>query len=85
MGETVAEQTSYTLKNILHVLTAAGIGEKEVVKVNAYLKDKKDFEAFNQVYATFFSDPKPARTTIVCDLVGPFLVEIDCVACAGAQ
>lgn len=83
MGDTVAEQTDYTLKNILHVLTAAGIGEKGVVKVNVYLKNKNDFEAFNKVYATYFSDPKPARTTIVCDLVGAFLIEIDCVAFVG--
>ena len=85
VGDTVKEQTEYTLNNILHVLEEAGANEKDIVKVNAYLSNKIDFKEFNQAYEKFFSDPKPARTTIACDLVGPFLVEIDCIAYIGKK
>jgi 2-iminobutanoate/2-iminopropanoate deaminase len=80
IGETVAHQTTYTLNSILNLLKEVGADEQNVVKVNAYITDKSSFNEFNEAYEKFFTDPKPARTTVVSNLVGPFLVEIDCIA-----
>lgn len=80
VGKTIAEQTAYTLKNLMLLLKEAGADEKNIVKINVYLADKNDYDMFNAEYEKFFSDPKPARTTIVCGLVGSFLVEMDCIA-----
>ena len=85
IGDSVKEQTKYTLRNILNVLKEDNLCEKDIVKVNVYLSNEVDFEEFNQVYEKYFSDPKPARTTVVCKLVGPFLIEIDCIAYNGKK
>lgn len=66
-----------TLANVQTIVEAAGATMKDVVKVNAYLRDMADFPAFNQVYSTFFSDPFPARTTVQSNLNIP--VEIDVI------
>jgi 2-iminobutanoate/2-iminopropanoate deaminase len=53
----------------------------KVVKVNVYLRDINDFRAMNEVYATFFTAPYPARTTIQAGaLPRNFAVEIECIA-----
>ena len=58
----------------------AGAGFGDVVRCGVFLADINDFAAMNEVYATFFPDPKPARTTVqVAALPGGIKVEIDCV------
>lgn len=77
----VEEQTRQTLKNIEAILKAAGSSLDEVVKVSVFLKDVKDFQTMNKVYAEFFKAPPPARTTVGVSFVVPeMLVEIDVVA-----
>src|SRR4051794_1387054 len=50
-------------------------------RCNVYLRDINDFAAMNEVYATYFSAPYPARTTIQAGaLPGGISVEIDCIA-----
>jgi enamine deaminase RidA (YjgF/YER057c/UK114 family) len=56
----------------------------DVVKVTAHLSDLSHFAGYNRVYATYFPDPKPTRTTVGSSLPG-FLVEIDCVAHVGKE
>jgi len=52
-----------------------------VAKCSVFLADAKDFSAMNEVYAEFFGDQKPARTTVEARFVAPEMkVEIDCVA-----
>ena len=51
----------------------------DVVKVTAHLSDISLFERYNRVYASYFPDPKPARTTVGSQLLG-ILVEIDAIA-----
>src|SRR5204863_5283 len=59
----------------------AGSSLEHVVKCNVYLRDINDFAAMNEVYATFFTAPFPARTTIqVGALPGGIAVEIECIA-----
>ena len=82
VGETVEEQTRRVLDNIKAVLEAGGASMADVVKVTAHLSDLALFERYNKVYATYFADPKPTRTTVGSQLMG-ILVEIDAIAYVG--
>ena len=54
----------------------------DVVKVSAHLTDLSLFDRYNKVYATYFPDPKPTRTTVGSQLLG-IMVEIDAIAYVG--
>ena len=76
----IAAETERVLKNIQAILEAAGCSLRDVVKTNVYLSHTGDFKAMNDVYARFFTDEPPARTTVQATPPVPILVEIDCVA-----
>jgi 2-iminobutanoate/2-iminopropanoate deaminase len=77
----VRSETKRTFENVRAILQAAGSSLDDVVKCNVYLRDINDFAAMNEVYATFFSAPFPARTTIQAGaLPGGIAVEIECIA-----
>ena len=79
-----AEQTERTFANLGKVLEAAGLGFDDVVKVNVFLTDMRDFAAMNEVYARRFAAPYPARTTIgVRELPLGASVEIEMIARRG--
>jgi 2-iminobutanoate/2-iminopropanoate deaminase len=80
VGSEVASQAQQALENLRSCLAAAGCGLEDVVKVNAYLADLADFEAYNAVYREFFAAPYPARTTVQAGLPAGLLVEIEAVA-----
>jgi 2-iminobutanoate/2-iminopropanoate deaminase len=74
-------QTRQVLANLKHVLQAADSGLEQVVKTTVYLQDINDFAAMNEVYAEFFSDNAPARSTVaVAGLPKGALVEIEVTA-----
>ena len=74
-------ETKRVFENLRAILQAAGSSLDHVVKCNVYLRDINDFAAMNEVYATFFSAPFPARTTIQAGaLPGGIAVEIECIA-----
>jgi len=74
-------ETKRVFENIRAILDAAGSSLGDVVKCNVYLRDINDFAAMNEVYATYFSAPFPARTTIQAGaLPGGIAVEIECIA-----
>jgi 2-iminobutanoate/2-iminopropanoate deaminase len=78
---TIEEQTERVLKNVGAVLDAAGVGFADVVKTSVFLADINDFTAMNGVYAGFFPDPPPARTTVgVAALPRGVKVEIEVIA-----
>jgi 2-iminobutanoate/2-iminopropanoate deaminase len=80
----VREQTERVLANLDAVLKAAGSSLGRVVKTTCYLADIGDFAAFNEVYAKWFGDHKPARSTVAArTLPKHALVEIDIVALVG--
>ena len=80
LGDVRAE-TKRVFENIKAILQAAGSSLDQVMKCNVYLRDINDFAAMNEVYATFFSAPFPARTTIQAGaLPGGIAVEIECIA-----
>ena len=77
---TIQEQTKQVCKNITAVLQAAGTSIDKVVKTVCFLSDMKDFAAFNEVYAKYFTS-KPARSCVaVKTLPKNVLVEVDTIA-----
>jgi 2-iminobutanoate/2-iminopropanoate deaminase len=84
VGETIEEQTARTIENIKAILEAGGASLADVVKVSAHLTDLSLFDRYNKVYATYFPDPKPARTTVGSQLKG-IMVEIDAIAYVGTE
>ena len=77
----VSDQTRQVFANLQHVLGAAGSGFDAVVKTTVYLADLNDFAAMNEVYATMFSSPAPARSTIqAARLPRDARIEIDIIA-----
>ena len=82
----IAAQTEQCFKNLFAVLAAAGLSEADVVKANVFLTDMGNFAAMNQVYATKFSAPYPARSTVaVAGLPLGAQVEIELVARRSAK
>jgi 2-iminobutanoate/2-iminopropanoate deaminase len=80
MPQGFREQAELCLRNVKAIVEAGGATMADVVKVNAYLADLADFAVFNEVYATFFTQPWPARTTVQAVLPGGAVkVEIDVV------
>ena len=77
----IRDETRQTLTNIMRILEGCGASLADVVKCQVFLADGKDFAAMNEVYAEFFGDAKPARTTVVAAFAIPGIkVEIDAVA-----
>ena len=83
IGTTIEEQAHYTLKNCQHQLHTAGVDLKDVFKVNVYLTDLDNWPRFNEVYKTYFKDPKPVRTAVQTPLLYTLLVEIEMWAVRG--
>jgi 2-iminobutanoate/2-iminopropanoate deaminase len=74
-------ETRRVLNNIQQILKGCGATMADVVKCSVFLVDAKDFAAMNGVYAEFFGDAKPARTTVVGGFVlAGIRVEIDAIA-----
>ena len=77
----VSAQAEQVMQNLQAVLEAAGTGLENVVKTTIFLRYMKDFSAVNEVYGKFFSEGKPARSTIaVSALPLQALLEIEVVA-----
>jgi 2-iminobutanoate/2-iminopropanoate deaminase len=77
----VAAQTRRVLLNLSAVLEAAGTSLGRVVKTTVFLTDMANFKAMNEVYAEFFPEHPPARSTIaVAGLPLGAQVEIECIA-----
>lgn len=77
----IREQTRQALTNASHILAAAGTDLSHVVKTTVFLASMSDFAAMNEVYATFFTPPYPARSAVaVKELPKGALVEVECIA-----
>jgi 2-iminobutanoate/2-iminopropanoate deaminase len=80
----IAAQTRRALENIGEILKAGGASFQQVVRTTVYLADLADFSAMNEVYATFFTAPQPARSTFqAARLPRDSRVEIDVIAYLG--
>lgn len=77
----IRAQTTRVLQNIGELLTAGGAGFANVVRTTIFLADLSDFAVVNEIYATYFSAPYPARATVqVARLPRDVRVEIDAIA-----
>jgi 2-iminobutanoate/2-iminopropanoate deaminase len=78
----IAAQTRQTLENLKALVENLGSSFQDVVKVNIYLVNVKDFPEMNEVYKEFFGDEPPTRTTVgIHELARrDFLIEIDLMA-----
>ena len=85
-GNLVGEQllrstTRRAMDNLGALLKAAGLSFANVVRTTVFLADMNDFAAVNEVYASYFSDPKPARVTVqAAKLPRDARIEIDAIA-----
>jgi len=77
----IKQETKQVLENLKAVLEGAGSDLTKVIKTTVYLKDMKDFSLMNEVYAGYFKQNPPTRTTIAAaDLPKGAKIEIDAVA-----
>ena len=81
LADGVQAQAERVLKNLQGVLDAAGLTLADVVKTTCFLADIGDFQAFNEVYARFFPETPPARSTFaVGALPRGARIEVECIA-----
>lgn len=79
--EGIKRQTVQVLENLKNILAAADSDIDNVLKTTVYLTDMNDFPVMNEVYATYFKKPYPARATIqAAKLPKGALIEIECIA-----
>ncbi|MGO9641833.1 MAG: RidA family protein [Candidatus Acidiferrales bacterium] len=77
----IARQTERVLENLKGIVEAAGSSLSRAVKTTVYLADLADFAAMNEVYARYFPERSPARSTVqVARLPRDVRVEIDLIA-----
>jgi len=77
----IAAQAEQVMRNLTALLKAAGLGFEHVVRTTVFLSDMTEFAAMNACYATFVTDPPPARSTVqVARLPRDVKVEIDAIA-----
>lgn len=77
----IRHEVRITLNNIRRILEQAGATPADVVKCSVFLKNAQDFPAMNEVYAEFFGETRPARTTVEAKFYQTEMkVEIDCIA-----
>ncbi|MCD9026264.1 RidA family protein [Cohnella silvisoli] len=77
----IQEQTHQVLSNLKAVLKAEGATLQDVIKATVFLKDMNQFAEFNSVYASYFGEHAPARSTVeVARLPRDVFVEIEVIA-----
>ena len=77
----ISDETHQVMKNILAILTAAGLSFKKVVKSSIFLSDMNNFGTVNEVYGSYFTNDFPARETVeVSKLPKAVNVEISVIA-----
>jgi 2-iminobutanoate/2-iminopropanoate deaminase len=79
IDEDFKRQARQVLANISAILRQAGLSMSNIVRTTVYLNDIADFGEMNDVYAEFFEEPFPARTTVGAELRG-IKIEIDAIA-----
>jgi 2-iminobutanoate/2-iminopropanoate deaminase len=74
-------QAEQVLKNLSALLEASGSSISNVLKTTCFLTDLNDFQAFNEVYASYFNEGRPSRSTVqVAGLPAGAICEIECIA-----
>jgi 2-iminobutanoate/2-iminopropanoate deaminase len=77
----ITVQAEQVLRNLSALLEASGSSIDKVIKATCFLTNLDDFQAFNEIYARYFGESQPARSTIqVSRLPAGAIVEIECIA-----
>ncbi len=79
----IQEQTEAVLTEIQSTLKDAGCDLTHVVKAMVWLRDRKDFPGFNEIYGKYFPSEPPARSAVVSELLVDVRVEVEVVAYSG--
>ncbi len=81
VADGIVNQSKQVFLNMKSVLNEAGMGFENVVKTTAFLTDLSNFATFNEIYASYFVAPYPARSCVeVSKLPKNVLVEVECIA-----
>lgn len=81
VADGIVNQSKQVFENMKAVLNEAGMGFENVVKTTAFLTDLSNFATFNEIYASYFVAPYPARSCVeVGKLPKNVLVEVECIA-----
>lgn len=84
VGATIEQQTERVMQSLKALLADAGSDLANVIKTTCFLSDLGDYAAFNEVYAKYFTESKPARSAVeVAGLPKGALVEIEAIALIG--
>ncbi|GIP36330.1 RidA family protein [Paenibacillus sp. J2TS4] len=82
----IKEQTHQVFQNLKAVLEEVGADLQHVLKATVYLKDMGQFSEVNEIYAEYFGNHKPARSTVeVARLPKDVLVEIELIVAIGVE
>lgn len=78
----IAQQCHSVFKNVRYILEDAGSGWDKLIDVTVFLTNMKDdFQTYNKIYAEYFKDNKPCRTTVeIKALPTPIAIELKCIA-----
>ncbi|OGO93734.1 MAG: reactive intermediate/imine deaminase [Coxiella sp. RIFCSPHIGHO2_12_FULL_44_14] len=76
----IIPQARKTIENLIKILEECHYTLADVVKVNVWLDDPRDFWTFNKIYAEYFSDHPPARSTVCSSMMVDAKIEMDLVA-----
>ena len=82
-GDTIEQQTRYTLENVQDILAAGHCRLNDCVKLTVYLADLEQKQAFDAAYRDFFAEPRPARTVVGATLAPGQHLVIDAIAVRG--
>lgn len=81
VADGIVNQSKQVFENMKAVLNEAGMGFENVMKTTAFLTDLSNFATFNEIYASYFVAPYPARSCVeVSKLPKNVLVEVECIA-----
>jgi 2-iminobutanoate/2-iminopropanoate deaminase len=81
--DTFENEARRTYTNLRRILAAAGLAFADVVQVRVYLSEQKDWDDHNRIYREYFSEPYPARTTLIGCIGDLVKYEVDLIAYAG--
>lgn len=81
VADGIVNQSKQVFENMKAVLNEAGMDFENIVKTTAFLTDLSNFATFNEIYASYFVAPYPARSCVeVSKLPKNVLVEVECIA-----
>ena len=76
----VKAQTEQALTNVKNLIAAAGSSIENVIKTTVFIKDMNDFAVINEIYAKYFTEPFPARSSVeVARLPKDVLLEVEAI------